>query len=159
MRLTVYSDYSLRLLIYLAVRRDRLATISEVAGAYGISRAHLMKIAHELGRAGLITTTRGRQGGLKLAKDPEDIVLGDVIRLTEPDMALVPCFTPVSEPCSILPACVLKRALAEAGAAFLDVLDGFTLAQLARPSAQLRRLLEIPKAEQQSTIDNTSLQP
>ena len=74
-------------------------------------------------------------------------------------MPPVPCFTPVSESCSILPACVLKRALAEAGAAFLDVLDGFTLAQLARPSAQLRRLLEIPKAEQQSTIDNTSLQP
>jgi Rrf2 family nitric oxide-sensitive transcriptional repressor len=158
MRLTVYSDYSLRMLIYLAVRRDRLATISEVADAYKISRAHLMKIAHELGRAGVIATVRGRQGGLRLAKEPADIVLGDVIRLTEPDMALVPCFTPLNEPCSILPACVLKRALGEAGAAFLDVLDGYTLADLVRPSAQLRRLLDIPKVEQKSTIDSRSLE-
>ena len=159
MRLTVYSDYSLRLLIYLAVRRDRLATISEVAEAYKISRTHLMKIAHELGRAGLIATTRGRQGGLRLGREPADVVLGDVVRLTEPDMALVPCFTPVNEPCSILPACVLKRALAEAGAAFLDVLDGYTLADLVRPSAQLRRLLEVPAAEQKSSVDNPSLGP
>lgn len=150
MRLTVYSDYSLRLLMYLAVRRDRLATISEIAGAYGISRAHLMKIAHELGRSGLITTVRGRQGGLKLAREPAEILLGEVIQLTEPDMALAPCFTPVEDPCVILPTCVLRQALDEAGSAFLRVLAGYTLADLASPSARLRALLDVPAAEQAS---------
>ena len=94
MRLTVYTDYSLRLLMYLALKDDGLATIAEVAKGYDISKTHLMKVAHQLGVAGYVTTVRGRQGGLRLAKPLDAIGLGEVVRHTEPDMALVPCFRP-----------------------------------------------------------------
>jgi Rrf2 family nitric oxide-sensitive transcriptional repressor len=143
MRLTVYTDYALRMLMYLAVKDDGLATISEIAGSYDISRNHLMKVAHQLGVAGYVETVRGRSGGLRLAKPADAIRLGDVVRGTEPDMALVTCFKPVDAPCAIKPSCVLRRALERAGAAFLDVLDGYTLADLVKPRAPLRGLLAI----------------
>lgn len=143
MRLTVYTDYALRMLIYLGLKDDRLATIGEIATSYQISRTHLMKVAHQLGVQGYIETVRGRQGGLRLARTPSEIVVGDVVRKTEPDLALVPCFEPVCADCVILPACVLKRALAEARAVFFDVLDGYTLADLTRPHVPLRSLLGI----------------
>ena len=92
MRLTVYTDYALRLLMYLALKEDGLATIAEIADRYRISRNHLMKVAYELGLAGYVETVRGRGGGLRLAKPPESIWLGDVVRHTEQDMVLVPCF-------------------------------------------------------------------
>src|SRR6187397_1161580 len=111
MRLTVYSDYSLRLLMYLALKEDGLATISEIAKSYGISENHLMKVAHQLGVGGYVVTMRGRNGGLRLAKSADAIRLGDVVRRTEPDMALVPCFKPVDAPCAIRPSCVLRAAL------------------------------------------------
>lgn len=138
MRLTVYTDYSLRLLMYLAVKNDGLATIAEVAQAYDISRNHLMKVAHQLGVAGFVTTVRGKGGGLRLSRAPESIGLGEVVRRTEPDLALVPCFPPVQARCAITPSCVLRGALAEARAAFLRVLDGYTLADLAGPRTALR---------------------
>lgn len=94
MRLTLYTDYALRLLMYLAVKPDALATIQEVAEAYGISRNHLMKIAQELGRGGFVETVRGRGGGLRLRTDPASIVIGDVVRATEDDFRLVECFDP-----------------------------------------------------------------
>lgn len=144
MRLTVYSDYALRMLMYLAVKDDGLATIAEVAEAYGISRTHLMKVAHELGVAGFLETVRGRGGGLRLARPREAITIGEVVRHTEPDMALVPCFAPVDDDCAIERCCVLRKALQKAGDAFLDVLDGYTLADLARPRSALRSLLAIP---------------
>ena len=143
MRLTVYTDYSLRVLMYLALRKDRLATISEIATAYEISRAHLMKVAHQLGVKGFVQTVRGRQGGLRLARNPRSITVGEVVRETEPDLALVPCFEPICADCAILPACVLKRALHEARAVFLDVLDGYTLLDLVRPHVPLRNLLDL----------------
>lgn len=146
MRLTVYTDYSLRLLMYLAVKEDGLATISEVASNYGISKNHLMKVAYQLGVAGYVETVRGRGGGLRLAKPVEAIGLGDVVRHTEPDMALVQCFQPVDAPCAIRPACVLRRALERAGNAFLEVLDGYSLADLTKPRAPLRSLLSIGDA-------------
>ncbi len=130
MRLTVYTDYSLRMLMYLAVMGDGLATIAEVAAAYGISKAHLTKVAHQLGLAGYVETVRGKGGGLRLARSPGAIGLGDVVRRTEPDMALVPCFGPVHAPCPIVPACGLRGALYEAGQAFLAVLDRYSLADL-----------------------------
>src|SRR3954452_21101436 len=111
MRLTVYADYALRLLMYLALKEDGCATIGEVAQAYGISKSHLMKVAHQLGVAGYIETVRGRSGGLRLAKSPKQINLGEVVRWTEPDMALVPCFKPIDAFCAIQPSCVLKGAL------------------------------------------------
>jgi Rrf2 family nitric oxide-sensitive transcriptional repressor len=141
MRLTVYTDYALRLLMYLAVKNDGLATIAEVAYSYGISKNHLMKVAHQLGVAGYVDTVRGRGGGLRLAKPIETINLGDVVRHTEPDLALVPCFAPDSASCTIFSSCALRGALSGALDAFLSALDGHTLADLVRSRAPLRRLL------------------
>jgi Rrf2 family transcriptional regulator, nitric oxide-sensitive transcriptional repressor len=146
LRLTVYTDYALRLLMYLAVRDGELATISEVAESYGISRNHLMKVAYELGAAGYVTTVRGRGGGLKLARPSRAIRLGDVVRCTEPDMALVTCFEPVAAPCAIKPCCVLRSALEGARQAFLDVLDRYSLADLVRPRSRLKTMLSIAPA-------------
>jgi Rrf2 family nitric oxide-sensitive transcriptional repressor len=141
MRLTVYSDYSLRVLMYLALRPDSRPTIAEIAASYGISKNHVMKVAYQLGVAGYIGTARGKNGGLRLGRAPADIGLGELIRHTEPDLALVPCFDPVNAACVISPACKLRRALHEAQAAFLAVLDGYTLADLVENQAPLQELL------------------
>lgn len=143
MRLTVYTDYSLRMLMFLAVKEDGLATIGDIAASYDISRNHLMKVAHQLGVAGYVETVRGRSGGLRLARPAAEIRLGDVVRHAEPDMALVPCFKPVEAPCAITPCCMLRRALERAGAAFINVLDGYSLADLVKPRTRLRHLLSI----------------
>lgn len=143
MRLTVYTDYSLRLLMYLALKEDRLATVSEIAASYGVSKNHLMKVAYELGVAGYIETVRGRRGGVRLAMSLEAIRLGDVVRSTEPDMALVTCFKPIEAPCAIRRCCVLREALEHAYTAFTEVLDGYTLADLVRPRSRLRSLLSL----------------
>jgi Rrf2 family nitric oxide-sensitive transcriptional repressor len=139
--LTVYTDFSLRVLMFLALKGDGLATIAEVAKAYGISKNHLMKVAHQLGVAGYVETVRGKGGGLRLARRPQDIVIGEVVRRTEPDMAIVPCFAPDDASCTILPSCALRDVLSEARDAFLSALDGHTLADLVRPRAPLRKLL------------------
>ncbi|HXD44233.1 MAG TPA: Rrf2 family transcriptional regulator [Pseudolabrys sp.] len=143
MRLTVYTDYALRLLMYLAVKDDGLATIAEVAESYDVSRNHMMKVAHQLGVAGYVETVRGRTGGLRLARPAADINLGDVVRNTEQDMALVPCMSPADAACAIRPSCLLKRALGRATAAFMDVLDEYSLGDLVKPRHALRNLLEI----------------
>lgn len=143
MRLTIYTDYSLRLLMYLAVKDDDLATIAEVAESYDISKNHLMKVAHQLGVAGYIETVRGRSGGLRLAKSPKNINLGEVVRRTEPDMALVPCFKPVEAFCVIHPSCLLRGALHRAQAAFVKVLDEYSLSDLVQPRTKLQTLLSI----------------
>lgn len=129
MRLTNFSDYALRLLMYAAAQEDRLITIEETAELYGISRTHLMKIANLLTRAGYLKAVRGRSGGLTLAKPPKKIRLGDVLRATEPDFALVECFTPESD-CLITPRCRLRGVLNEALSAFLRKLDNYSLADL-----------------------------
>ena len=141
MRLTVYTDFSLRVLMYIALRPERRATIAEIASTYGISRNHLQKVVYELGVAGYITTIRGKNGGLCLARAPQDIVLGEVVRRTEPDMALLPCFDPVNSPCALTPACRLRRALYEARSAFQRVLDEYTLADLVEDRDALNLLL------------------
>lgn len=143
MRLTVYTDFSLRVLMFLALKRDGLATIAEIAKVYGISKNHLMKVAHQLSLAGYVETVRGKGGGMRLARRPEDIVLGEVVRRTEPDMALVPCFAPGDKSCTILPSCALRGALFRARKAFLSALDGTTLADLVRPRAPLQSLLSL----------------
>jgi len=142
-RLTVHTDYALRLLMYLALKDDGLATIAEVADSYGVSKNHLMKVAHQLGVGGYVDTVRGRGGGLRLAKPAEKIGLGEIVRRTEPDMALVPCFKPVDDPCAIRSCCVLKGALDKARRAFVEALDGYALSDLVRPRAPLRALLAI----------------
>src|SRR5512147_889263 len=133
MRLTTFSDYSLRVLMYLAADRERLATIDEIAAAYKISRNHLMKVVHLLARSGYLETVRGKGGGMRLARAPERINVGEVLRATEDGFALVDCFEDGHVDCRIARACVLKNAIAQALEAFLRVLDGYTLADLVVP--------------------------
>lgn len=142
MRLTVYTDYALRVLMHVALHPGRLSTIGEIANAYGISRNHVMKVVYELGVAGYIETVRGQQGGIRLARPAQDIVLGEVVRRTEPEVAIVPCIDAATGYCAISPACKLKRALQQASNAFFAVLDGFTLADLTENGDALRTLLE-----------------
>lgn len=148
MRLTTHTDYALRLLMYLALKGERLATIAEVAESYSISKAHLMKVAHQLGVGGFIETVRGRGGGLRLAKPAEAIGIGEIVRRCEPDMALVPCFKPIDSPCVIRSRCVLKTALSRANSAFTDVLDEYSLRDLIRPETSLRAFLSITPPSQ-----------
>jgi len=129
MRLTDFSDYSLRVLMYAAARDGQLITIEETAQVYGISRAHLMKVANQLTRTGFLRAVRGRSGGLTLAKTPGQIRLGDVLRTTEPDFALVECFRSDNN-CLITTRCRLPGVLKEALAAFAGTLDRYTLADL-----------------------------
>lgn len=143
MRLTVYADYSLRLLIYLGVRGGTRATIPEIAASYGISRHHLVKVAHQLGVKGYIETTRGKNGGLRLGRSAAQIKVGDVVRSMEPDMELVPCLSPGDASCPIVPSCLLRNALQEATQAFLASLDRYTLEDLCAPQHPLRELLQI----------------
>jgi Rrf2 family nitric oxide-sensitive transcriptional repressor len=141
-RLTTYTDYSLRVLIRLALRPQTLATIAEIAQVYGISEHHLMKVVHQLGLAGYVQTVRGRGGGLRLAKNPHEINVGEVVRRMEPDLGLVACFRE-AEVCTIESACVLAGALKQALAAFMQVLDSYTLADLIKKRSQLSVLLKI----------------
>lgn len=141
MRLTVYTDYALRVLMYVALARETRPTISGIAQSYGISRNHLMKVVYELGLAGYLETARGKNGGLRLARPAREIVLGEVVRRTEPDLALVPCLDPVNAACAITPACRLRGAMHQARAAFLKVLDSYTLADLVENRAALEGLL------------------
>lgn len=141
MRLTVYTDYALRLLMYVAVKADGLATIAEVADAYGISKNHLMKVAHQLSTAGYLSAVRGRGGGLGLGKPAAAIGLGEVVRLTEPDMDIVPCFHPENQDCPLRRACRLKGALDRARLAFMAVLDDYTLDDLTARPEPMRALL------------------
>ena len=148
MRLTAYTDYSLRVLIYLGLRGGRLATIRELSETYGVSANHLMKLIHNLGKLGYIETVRGRGGGMKLAGGPEQINLGQVVRQMEPDFAITECFDPDRRgDCVITPACRLQEVLEKAVEAFLDVLDSHTLADLLQNRARLESLLNIELAE------------
>jgi Rrf2 family nitric oxide-sensitive transcriptional repressor len=141
MRLTGFTDYTLRTLVYLALQPDRLVTIADIARAYDISVNHLMKVVHQLGVAGDVVTVRGRHGGLRLARPASAINIGEVVRRTEPDMALVACFDTMQR-CVIQDGCVLQHVLGDALAAFLAVLDGYTLADLAAP--RLAGMLGMP---------------
>ncbi|MCB1520062.1 MAG: Rrf2 family transcriptional regulator [Hyphomicrobiaceae bacterium] len=140
MRLTVLSDYSLRVLMYLAARPDRLATIQEIARAYAISENHLMKVVHGLAKGGYIETVRGRGGGMRLAGPADGITVGAVLRTVEEDFAIVECLGN-QDTCRITKACRLKRVLQLALAAFMAELDQWTLADLvSRPKALLDAL-------------------
>lgn len=125
MRLTLFTDYSMRVLLYLGARAERLCSIAEIARAYGISQNHLMKVVNELVRNGYLESVRGRFGGIRLGAAPEDIKLGALVRQTEEGFDLVDCGS-----CIIAPACGLTSVLKEALGAFLAVLDRHTLADL-----------------------------
>lgn len=130
MRLSTFTDYSLRVLIYLALQSERLATIAEIASAYQISENHLMKVVHHLGRGGYIETLRGKGGGMRLGRSATEINLGQIIRQSETDLNLVECHSSDSL-CRIQSACQLKTILDEALQAMFLVLDGYTLADVA----------------------------
>lgn len=142
MRLTMYTDYSLRVLIYLGTKEDgKLTTIQEISDAYHISKNHLMKVTFELGKAGFIETVRGRGGGIRLADRPENINVGKVVRKMEEDFHLVECFNPVTNMCPISPICGLRGVLGKALHAYLSVLDEYNLQDLLFNKEGLRDLL------------------
>lgn len=130
MRLTDYTDYTLRVLMYCASHPDRLVTISEIAGTYSISKNHLMKIVNDLGRQGTIETVRGRRGGLRMLKDPATLMLGDVVRMSEPDFRMVECFDPGTNECCISAKCGLKKVLHRGLASYFEALNEYSLADI-----------------------------
>ena len=133
MRLSEYTDYSLRVLMYCAVHRQSLVTVGELAERHGVSKNHLMKVVNDLARRGLIETTRGRGGGLRLLKAPADIRIGDVVRASETDFRLVECFDPQTNACSLSPSCRLRLLFQDGLHAFFAQLDGATLADIVGP--------------------------
>lgn len=147
MRLTVFSDYTLRVLIYLGLHQDELATITEIADAYGISKNHLMKVVNELAAQGYAETVRGKGGGLRLKLPPSNISLGKLLRKCEEGTALVECFDKESSECCIAPACAARGVLRQAQDAFYKVLDGYTLADLLQPQQRLSVILFKPESK------------
>lgn len=140
MRLTSFTDYSLRVLMYLALKPEQLATIPEIAQAYAISENHLMKVVHQLAKSGVITTVRGKGGGIRLGRPAEEIRLGAVIRQAEGTAPIVECLGG-SPQCNLIPACKLKSVLVDAFAALYGVLDNYTLADLVNQPKTLSQLV------------------
>lgn len=143
MQLTQFSDYAMRVVLYLGCRPDRLISVDEISRAYGISRHHLVRVVQSLTELGLVTSQRGRGGGMRLAKEPSEINVGWLIRQTEPHLNLVECFDPETNTCPIAPACGLKGALERARRAFLEVLDEYTLDQFVKRREFLLPLLDV----------------
>ncbi len=146
MRLTDYTDYSLRVLLYLAVRSEGLATIQDISDAYGISKNHLMKVVQRLAELGWVETVRGRNGGLRLYEHSSSLTIGEVVRAAENDFALVACFngadaSGVHRECVIQSQCRLKHVFESARSAFFRELDSFTIRDIAEPASPLMSLL------------------
>ena len=139
MRLTQWTDYTLRVLMYCAAcqARDQPVTITEIADSHAISRSHLTKIVHQLGSQGLLETTRGRGGGMRLSRPAADINVGAVVRQTETDFAMVECFEAASNHCGLIANCRLKGLLHQATDSYLAVLDAASLADLIAPTLSL----------------------
>jgi Rrf2 family nitric oxide-sensitive transcriptional repressor len=128
MQLTIFTDYGLRALMYLAARPEKTCSVREISDHYGISYNHLVKVVHKLSQTGLIVSSKGKGGGLRLAVRPDTLRLGDLVRMLEPNMNLVECFDHERNRCRITAACTLKHYLFDAGAAFIDNLNRHTLA-------------------------------
>jgi len=155
-RLTLHTDYALRVLIHVAIEDGKLVTINDVADTFDISKQHLMKIVNNLSQKGYLDTVRGRNGGIRLARQPRDINIGQVVRDTEESLHVVGC---LGQPgyCRIERGCVLRGALHDATQAFLAVLDGYTLADLVRPRRILSSLLVRDQRAVHSQADVRSL--
>jgi len=143
MRLTKFTDYSLRVLIYLAVNDDKHVSVGDIAAAYGISKNHLMKVILFLSAADIVVTTRGKGGGIKLKVSPQQINIGDLVSKSEADTLLLECFSPELSACRIEPACSLQDAFRKASMAFYAVLNDYTLADLTTNKATLQRILNV----------------
>ncbi|QDL36324.1 RrF2 family transcriptional regulator [Rhodoferax sediminis] len=143
MRLTTFSDYSLRVLMYLALQDDRLATIQEIATAYDISESHLMKVVHQLARSGVVETVRGKGGGLRLALEPAQIRLGQVVRQAEGEGPIVECLSGEPARCRIAPVCRLPGVLVRAFNALYAELDRYTLEDLVSEPNEFKRVLAL----------------
>lgn len=137
MKLTSYSNFALRSLQLAALKAPNRIRVDDVVRVHGLARPHIVKIVHELGRAGYLETTRGRGGGFRLAKPAEDIVIGDVIRLTEGPLDVVECFNPEKNTCPLIGICKLSLAIQKATRAFMAVLDDLTLADIAANKGEL----------------------
>ena len=142
MQLTQFTDYSLRALIYIALRKES-CTIKDITETYGISNNHMIKIIHNLSKLGLIKTTRGKNGGILMATQPETINLGQLISQLEPHFDLVPCFNKLKANCCIAPVCKLKGILHEAQATFMGILKRYTLADVLYNKSELSVLLSV----------------
>jgi Rrf2 family nitric oxide-sensitive transcriptional repressor len=147
MQINQFTNYALRILMYCALHDARPVRTSEIAGAYGISENHLTKVAQQLAAGGYLKTARGRGGGLRLARDPHAIVVGEVVRWTEGTLKLVECFDAETNSCPLAPACRFRQALHRALDAFFLVLDSYTLADLVTDRGGLTALLERPEAD------------
>ena len=143
MKLSAYSDYAVRVLMQTTLRSPQRVTVAEVALTFGISRHHLVKVVHDLGRHGYLATQRGIGGGFTLARAPEDIRLGDIIRLGEESETVIDCLDGENHLCRLLPVCRLKGVLDEAAAAFFAVVDRYTLADLMKQPSRMRVVLGI----------------
>jgi Rrf2 family nitric oxide-sensitive transcriptional repressor len=141
MRLTSYSNYALRILMIAAIRDGELVTVQEVADAFDISKAHLVKCVHQLGVWGYLHNVRGRNGGFRLAREAARITVGEVIRKTEDDLDLVECFNATTNTCPLIGVCQLSNLFKEACRAFLDVLDKVTIADIAANSRDVMKAL------------------
>ncbi|WP_120634656.1 Rrf2 family transcriptional regulator [Ruegeria sp. EL01] len=137
MKLTSYSNYALRSLQLAALKAPNRIRVDDVVRVHGLARPHIVKIVHELGRAGYLKTLRGRGGGFFLAKPPDEIVVGDVIRLTEGPLDVVECFNPEKNTCPLIGICKLSQAMQKATLAFMAVLDDLTLADIASNKGEL----------------------
>lgn len=145
MKLTSFTDYSLRVLIYLAAQPGRRATVTEIARSFDISEHHLTKVVHFLGKQGWLTTVRGKGGGLSLAQPPEQIIVGDVVRRTEGIDTPAECFGPTEHRCRIERLCHLRGVLQRAIDAFYSVLNSCSLADITHNRAELARVLFMPQ--------------
>lgn len=149
MHLTQYTTFALRTLQYVALRDPSIVTVDEVSKAHRISKAHLVKVSHELGQRGYIQTIRGRNGGMRLARPADQITVGEVVRWTEAPLELVECFNSDTNTCPLLGACHLSRGIQRALRAFLSVLDDMTIADITiNRGVLLDRLMAQPASEQ-----------
>jgi len=147
MRLTLHTDYALRVLMHVGVKGGALSTIGEVVEHFDISKGHVMKVVHRLGQRGYLETVRGKKGGIRLARKPAQINVGSVIRDMEEELGVLGCLQGSEGYCCIEACCVLRSALRDATNAFLATLDRYTLDDLVKPRRPLARLLGIDAAE------------
>jgi Rrf2 family nitric oxide-sensitive transcriptional repressor len=150
MKLTNYTNYALRSLQLATLKSPKLVRVDDVAKIHNLSKPHIMKIVHELGKAGYLETVRGRGGGFRLARPPQEIIVGDVVRITEGSMDVVECFNPEKNTCPLIGICILSRKMQEATAAFMAVLDGLTIADISANRGQLMARiapLELPNTQ------------